>query len=201
MRRCLLLLVWVVAGCQAAPPGWYTAVDATLARPEDANNWWDFADSEAADPSSREGALEILLKTEVFADVRVGGGLQESNQVKAFRRLLAEQEARRAFRELTRRGRPAGQLYGLCGLQLIEKRELDRQLPRYRGSNEHVVTHFGCVQERMPVRALVKSTDAHAVRLRRGETLTAWFEAHPGGGVLDIVGGGYPQRFAGPRDR
>jgi hypothetical protein len=156
----LLFCCIALAGCQHAPARpWYTTVDHTLQRPPDANESWDFANGPLQGELSRETAFELLLKTDIFASTAIGSDGVRSNQVRAFRRLLAEPDAAAAFGDLVRRGRMAGQLYGLSGLYLTDPAAFERALPAYRNSTETVWTFFGCSMARYPVAELIEDKE------------------------------------------
>jgi hypothetical protein len=156
----LLFCCIALAGCQHAPARpWYTTVDHTLQRPPDANESWDFANGPFQGELSRETAFELLLKTDIFASTAIGSDGVLSNQVRAFRRLLAEPDAAAAFGDLVRRGRMAGQLYGLSGLYLTDSAAFERAVTPYRHSTESVMTFFGCVMFRAPVAELIEDKE------------------------------------------
>jgi hypothetical protein len=152
----MILCGLVLTGCNPKPATqWYLKVDPTLQQPPDADMSWDFADGEFPDRLTRESAFEILLKTDTFASTHVSADGRLSTQARAFRRVLDDPEASSAFGDLVRRGRMAGQLYGLLGLYLTDRAEFDREVGRYRHSKEPVNTLMGCIGDEWQVSAIV----------------------------------------------
>jgi hypothetical protein len=177
----LLFCCLALAGSQpATATPWYATVDHSLQRPPDAGESWDFANGSFEGPLSRETAFEILLKTDTFASSHVGSDGTLSTQVRAFRRVLAEPDAASAFGDLVRRGRMAGQLYGLSGLYLTDRAAFERAVTPYRSSTESVLTFSGCVMFRAPVAELIEDKE------------------YPTSG---IAGGGLPRTFQGDSRR
>jgi hypothetical protein len=141
----MILCGLAITGCSLRPAThWYLKVDPTLQRPPDADSSWDFAHGRFPDRMTRETAFEILLKTDTFASTHVNANGGVSTQARAFQRVLDDPEASSAFGDLVRRGRTAGQLYGLLGLYLTDRAEFDREVVRYRSSTEPVSTKMGC---------------------------------------------------------
>ncbi len=117
-------------------------------------------------PFSREDAFEILLKTRVFAMVidggpPISGPLQASPQSVAFGVLCEERDARALFLDLIERAHRAGQLYGLCGLYLVDRQEFTEQLPRYSNDETKVYFANGCIHSFSEVSGIVRSDEGH----------------------------------------
>jgi hypothetical protein len=152
-------------------------------------------------PLSRETAFALLLRSEVFTSTAVGDGGQTPIHVFAFRRLLERPDAREVFADLLRRGRPAGQLFALCGLFLTDRDAFDREVQPFRSDAREVMFLRGCIMDSKPVHEVVESRDPRVVRLRRGQTWREWFDeftAKHGEDVfadIDVLGGGWAQAF------
>ena len=106
---------------------------------------------------SREESFEFLLNTDVFAASKVGFGMETPKQVIAFRKLLAEPDAKDIFTDLEDRARLAGQMYALCGLRITDRPSFDRLIKKYRSSDEMVRTIQGCEGGGGTVRYLIES--------------------------------------------
>jgi hypothetical protein len=126
-------------------------------------------------PHSRDEALNVLEKTERFADVAIGLGGAPSAEVCAFSILMRQPDATQLFARLVREAGDAGQLYALSGLYLLDHARYVAELPRFETSEAYVSTEFGCIVGGMKASDLV-----HAAAPRE----------------LDIASGGYPERFA-----
>jgi hypothetical protein len=145
---------------------WYSAVDATVTPQEQRARAVGYPDLLSAAPT-REEAQRLLLRTDCFAGPLVGYGGEVSRQVRAFGRLLAEPDAPAAFRDLVQRGQIAGQLYGLCGLYLLDREQFRQVVEPYRNNSQDVLCFFGCLMYRNSIQSI----------------------------VVDIIGGRYPKAF------
>jgi hypothetical protein len=180
MRRAyavlLLLCLAGMAGCSADPgsagEGIPTASPSPLPEPPATSPWYVQVQPRPAEkldelrdvggmtdalprPITREGALQFLLETRWFSDTAGGwGGDETTEQTFAFAALLAEPDAPAAFEELLKRGRLAGQLYGLCGLYLTNRPLFDRHVPRFLHRDESVQGLYGCVVTPRSLRAV-----------------------------------------------
>jgi hypothetical protein len=140
--------------------------------------------------------FETLRTLQTFTDAAIGDGGDTPGWVHAFRRLLAEPDAAAAFRELLRAATLPGQLYALCGLWYADPGAFRLAVPRYARMTVEVPIQFGCTGGTMPVKDLVESHHALAVRLQsRDQTIREWIEKHDReskGVRYDILGGAYP---------
>ena len=66
-------------------------------------------------------------------------------QEKAFRELLKQPEPAARCQKLLVEGSPAGQLYGLLGLRLLDQQAFQTALPRYKDSKTVITTASGCL--------------------------------------------------------
>ncbi len=168
-----LLFMLLFSGCHVAEPTWHARIegdefalletDGLLSREADIAHTFER-------PLSREVAFEILLKTDVFARVIAGGPairvssgdenfgvLAPSSQSVAFHVLREETDAREVFLDLLDRGTLAGQLYGLCGLYLVDREEFHARLPKYLSEQAPVYFANGCVHAILPVSQVVQN--------------------------------------------
>jgi len=74
----------------------------------------------------------------------VGGGGELSYQVRVFRVLLLSDDPTSIFLDLTRDASPAGKLYGICGLYLVDPNAFEQEQAKFEKSDETVTTFFGC---------------------------------------------------------
>jgi hypothetical protein len=147
---------------------------------------------------ARKVAIELLLKTDVFADDAVGIAGVVSEQVKAFRLIMDQSDAAEVFSHILRKGTVAGQLYALCGLYSTDHDLFRQTIDRYKSSRREVRAEFGCIMYTLAVSELVYNDDPDTVRLKPGQTLSEWRSEHHSDHLrLDISGGGYPSLFAG----
>lgn len=101
----------------------------------------------ASEPSAvtDKTAYETVRTTESFAIGRVGVAGIISKQENAFRELLHQPDALAQCQKLLAEGTPAGQLYGLLGLRLLDESAFDAALPRYTASKSVIETVNGCM--------------------------------------------------------
>ena len=157
--------------------------------------------SAAAPGMSREQALQILSRTDTFADTYVGFAGSPSQEACAFRTVLDQPDADRLFKRMLVQAHVAGRLYALCGLYFTDHERFAREIQPYRGSADSVATFSGCIMGRQPIAKLVESSYPRVIRLKDpSETTQEWVERNigPDGShdySLDIVGGGWPARF------
>ena len=150
---------------------------------------------------SREEAIRVLLKTEVFADNFVGFVGRPSDEVCSFRTVLAQPDADALFKEILTKGRLAGRLYALCGLYFTDHERFAHEIQPYRKSADSVAMSAGCIMGRERVARLVERADPRVIRLKDpSETTNAWLDRHPDPTgsrdySMDILGGGWPAHF------
>ncbi|MCE5230624.1 hypothetical protein LLG95_13670 [bacterium] len=125
-----------------------------------------------------ETARATLLQTEVFATTSVGFKPKTSDQVKAFRVILAQPNARDEFRILLINGKLAGRLYGLCGLYLTDRKTFDQSAKPYLAMKQPIGFMEADTFRQEPVCNIVSNTRA---------------------GISDIISGEFPNDFAGGR--
>jgi len=150
---------------------------------------------------SREEAIRVLLKTEVFADNFVGFIGRPSDEVCSFRTVLAQPDADALFKEILTKGHLAGRLYALCGLYFTDHERFAHEIQPYRKSADSVATYGGCIMGRERVDRLVERSEARVIRLKDpSETTAQWLDRHPDPTKsrdysMDILGGGWPAHF------
>ena len=183
---------------------WFSKISAEIDRKAVLRRRLGYPEEPLAKPVSREAAHRLLLTTDTFASPAVGyEGRTTPNQVYAFAALLGQPDAAAAFQDLVRRGQPAGQLYGLCGLYLKDLTAFGREVQSFRKSDGQVRQFMGCIIMPVPVREVVESPHPNAIRLRPGQTLQQWDEEHRGeeGWHSDIIGGAWPRVFEAAAQR
>jgi hypothetical protein len=178
-------VIALVAGCQDdLSRSWHGQIhpDATT-RPETgaddaAGNpiGFYYAEQEFTRPLSRTAAFEILLNTGEFAEECVGYAGERSIQVEAWQVLLRQPDAADVFEDLARRGKPAGQLYGLCGLYLTDRHRYAEAEKTAMTSTASVYEHWGCTGATRPVRDLIRSSSPNVIEPRPGETRVQLFQ-------------------------
>ena len=125
-------------------------------------------------PQGQE-AFQQLLTADAFEHVNVGYGGVLSDGVKAFRLLLWQPGADGAFKQLIARGRPAGQLYGLCGVYFTDHAYFVEAAERFRGITTPVPFQDGCIEMKTPVGKIVFSPEPNVIRLKWPEaSLESW---------------------------
>lgn len=100
-------------------------------------------------------ATAILNITSTFAGPAVGFAGVEPPEHKAFRAVLASPDAAERFERLTSTAKPAGQLYGLQGLRVIDKARYARVVRAFEGSEMSVGTMSGCFMTRDTVGSVI----------------------------------------------
>ena len=84
----------------------------------------DISDEAFPSPLPLSSAERILRETRVFDTAFPKW--RPGRQVEAFNVVLEQADARARFQQLSRGSRPAGRLYALCGLLLVDRPEGDR---------------------------------------------------------------------------
>ena len=90
-------------------------------------------------------AYDTVKTADWFTIGGVGIAGTTSPSEKAFRELLKGPEPVARCRALLTEGSPAGQLYGLLGLRLLDRSAFQTALPRYKDSKTVVTTASGCI--------------------------------------------------------
>ncbi len=108
----------------------------------------------ASAPGEDPAPATVSLERETYHTVRTAarftvGGVGEagipSRQETAFRLLLKQPDPVVQCRNLLTEGTPAGQLYGLLGLRLLDQKAFQAALPRYQDSATSIQTMSGCL--------------------------------------------------------
>jgi hypothetical protein len=109
----------------------------------------------AACQGFRDSSYDALYSAREFATGKVGfSGREIPQAVLALRCLTGEPDAVARLRDVIQRATMPGQLYALVALRLIDDREFDRTIERYRSSNEKVTTVSGDMVGEQPVAGL-----------------------------------------------
>jgi hypothetical protein len=93
-------------------------------------------------------AYESVRTADEFIIGGVGVAGTTSGQETAFRHLLKQPEPLARCQQLLAEGTPAGQLYGLLGLRLLDPPTFEAALPRYRNAQTPVQSMSGCIRFR-----------------------------------------------------
>jgi hypothetical protein len=141
-------------------------------------------------------AYHRLVRTDVFEDEKVGYGGELSDNVADFRVLFADPKAGDAFAALAGEAGPAGRLYALAGLWHTDRAAFTRLARAMARSKARVAVRFGCLGFEQPIAALIDG-GAAAIQVEDGQTVHAAVVARGGSGAMDMLGGSYPQAFAG----
>ena len=144
----------------------------------------------------------ILRDAEFFSGPAVGyGGLTPPEMV-AFRHFARHSRGGTTFKYLLLTGSLPAKMYALTGLRRSNPTFFRVAVQPFKLLPVFVPTFFGCIIGGERAASLVESDEPDAVRLRKGQTLEAWWEERrgKGGGTLhlDIVGGGYTSMFLDP---
>lgn len=91
------------------------------------------------------GAYSTVKTAERFSVGGVGYAGIPSRQETAFRQLLKQPEALVQCQKLLTEATPAGQLYGLLGLRLLDQQAFQAALPRYKDAKTDILTMSGCI--------------------------------------------------------
>jgi hypothetical protein len=149
-----------------------------------------------ARPLSRSDAFAILLNSNEFAEECVGYAGSRSLQVEAWQVLLHQPDAAAVFDDLTRRGTPAGQLYGLCGLWLADRSRYAESEKPVLASTASVYVHWGCTGAKRSLKDLVRSSSPNVIEPKPGETRVQLFQRMIDTKAdRDISRGGIPVAF------
>ena len=98
----------------------------------------------AAAKLARE-AYGTVKTAERFTVGGVGYAGIPSRQEAAFRQLLKQSEPLAQCQKLLTEATPAGQLYGLLGLRLLDQQAFQAALPRYKDAKTDIPTMSGCI--------------------------------------------------------
>ena len=107
---------------------------------------------------------DTVRTAEYFTVGGVGYAGTPSNQEIAFRRLLLRPEPVSHCRKLVTEATPAGQLYGLLGLRLLERQAFQTALPSYKNSRTDIQTMRGCIVIHTTVGRLARQIQKGALK-------------------------------------
>ncbi|KAA3635903.1 MAG: hypothetical protein DWP97_03885 [Calditrichaeota bacterium] len=106
-----------------------------------------------------QDAFEVLFNSAQFASIAVGIAGSPPQQVAAFQTILASEYAEYLFQKLQADAKIEGQMYGLCGLYLVNKAYFDSVVSDYYNSNAEVSTFIGCILSSHPVNEIIPSIE------------------------------------------
>jgi hypothetical protein len=118
--------------------------------------------SGAAPASEAPSAYEMLKTAPRFTIGHVGYAGVTSKTEAAFRSILKEPKPQERLVELLSSATPAGQLYALLGLKLMNDPAFEKNPPRYNSSKESVETMSGCIVQHSTVKSI-------AWQIRKGQ--------------------------------
>jgi hypothetical protein len=104
-------------------------------------------------------AYEIVQTAERFTVGGVGIAGSPSRQETAFRQLLKQPEPVSRCKKLLTEATPAGQLYALLGLRLLDQQSFQTALPRYKNSRLEIPTMSGCIVMRTTAAQVAKEIE------------------------------------------
>jgi hypothetical protein len=106
-----------------------------------------------------QNAYEIIKSAERFTVGGVGFAGSPSRQEMAFRHLLKQPEAISRCTKLLTEATPAGQVYALLGLRLLDQQAFKAALPRYKESDSEISSMSGCVVTRTTAAKLAREIE------------------------------------------
>ena len=101
--------------------------------------------STVAEEKQVREASQKLLSAKEFTIGKVGEAGDQSPVEVSFRALLKCPEALAECQKLVSDASPAGQLYGLLGLKILDANAFQAALPRFNDSKIPVMTMAGCI--------------------------------------------------------
>lgn len=151
-RSALILLGLIALGCRGSddlptPPAPPDATRRLVPKPPGSD---DYAHRSFAFPLSVQNAEAILRHTQVFAF----GGMPPKRQVQAFNVLFEQPDAVSRFQHLAEIASPAGRLYALAGLQLLDRPAATRLERMLAEDSKRIVVFDSDVVWEKPVREL-----------------------------------------------
>ena len=104
-------------------------------------------------------AYEIVKAADRFTVGGVGYAGRPSESEIAFRQLLKQPNPLILCQKLLGEATPSGQLYGLLGLRLLDRKAFQAVLPRYRTSKVDVPTMSGCIVIKTTTASIAEKID------------------------------------------
>ncbi len=92
-----------------------------------------------------EKVYTVVRSAKQFSVGGVGLANTRSQEEQAFRELLTQPGPVIRCRKLLSEGTPAGQMYGLLGLRLLDRKAFQAALPAYKNAKTGVATVEGCL--------------------------------------------------------
>jgi len=142
---CILILTGLTAACRPLPFVSTPAPTQTIPPPPNPTAF------EVKLAPEIQPAYRLLRTTAVFSDAAVGAAGTTPDTVKALRLILNDPAAESIFKQLLAEATPAGQLYALAGLYVINPEFARLAAKPYESSQEMVQTQFGCINAEMPI--------------------------------------------------
>ena len=119
---------------------------------------WAGDSEHASDKLARE-AYGTVKTAKSFTVGGVGYSGSPSKQETAFRQLLKQSDPIVQCQKLLAEATPAGQLYGLLGLHLLDPKAFQAALHRYKDATTEIETMNGCLISHTTVAKLAKQIE------------------------------------------
>ena len=99
---------------------------------------------------------DTLKAAEMFTVGGIGYAGTISAEEQAFRKLLQQPEPAVRCKKLLEEATPAGQMYALLGLRLLDAEAFRAAAPRYKHAKENISTARGCIVMHFPAADIAK---------------------------------------------
>ena len=103
------------------------------------------SDRDLRGSKSESERFQTVRDAERFTIGGVGYAGVPSREETAFRQIIKQHGASVLCQKLLTEATPAGQLYGLLGLRILDEQAFKAALPRYKKSKMVVLTMSGCI--------------------------------------------------------
>jgi hypothetical protein len=120
--------------------------------------------AESADAKLAREAPQTLRTVERFTIGGVGKSGDPAQAELSFRALLKRPDAVAECQKLIADASPAGQLYGLLGLRLLDPKAFQTALPRYKGSKASIPTMSGCIVQQTTAGAVAADIEQGTIK-------------------------------------
>ena len=132
----------------------------------------------AAPSAETQAAVDGLLKADAFQGAAIGIAGTLSDGVRAFRILARDKEAAAHFDRIAREGTPAGRLYALAGLYVVDPAAYRRLRQGAVSPETKVQTTFGCIMSQEDAATLLRRIDNgdYSAEFLGAEKGSAWVE-------------------------
>jgi len=146
----ILILLWLTAACLPLPFAATPTPTQTIPRTPTPTAF------QLGLAPEIQKAYQLLRAPGAFSGPTVGVAATTPDTVKALRVILKDPAAENIFKQLLAEATPAGQLYALAGLYVINPEFARRVAKPYESNQTMVQTQFGCVNAEMPISKVTK---------------------------------------------